>query len=177
MPYAISIKCLNDTALPVVELWREAAEFEEVPSMEALNYPPHMTLAVYDDIEPDRLIGAFRRAFHGGSAISIAFSGICSFRNDFLVLWLRPVSDEPLRQIHAVLHAEIEPTLCHEYYRPGSWVPHCTIAMRIPHAVSEQAIRWADERRAEFSVTFNAADCLWFHPVEIMSEILLAQRP
>lgn len=175
MPHAISLKCLNDTALPVLKLWREAAEFEEVSSMEALNYPPHMTLAVYGDIESDRVVGAFRKVFHGRSAISIAFSGIRSFRNGFLVLWLHPVSDEPLRQVHAALHAEIDPGLCHGYYRPGSWVPHCTIAMRIPHAAAEAAIRWADERQAEFSVMFDAADCLRFHPVEIMSEILLAQ--
>lgn len=143
--------------------------------MEALNYPPHMTLAVYDDIEPDLVVGAFRRVFDQRSAISVAFSGIRFFRNDFLILWARPASDRLLRQVHAALHAEIDPTLCHEYYRPDRWVPHCTIAMRIPHAVAEEAIRWADEKRPEFSVTFNAADCLRFHPVEVMSEILFAR--
>ncbi|TXH81548.1 MAG: 2'-5' RNA ligase family protein, partial [Rhizobium sp.] len=47
MPHAIVLKCANETAAPVMDLWREASRFETSPSMQALNYAPHLTFAVY----------------------------------------------------------------------------------------------------------------------------------
>lgn len=176
MPYGISLKCLNDTASPVFKLWDEAAAFEETASMRALNYPPHITLAVYPGIAVDRLAEAAERVFRGRPAVTSRFSGIGYFENEFFVLWARPDNDERLFQLHAALHREIDPVYCHEHYRPGNWVPHCTIAAKIPKAKSQAAINWANRNRMQFSVTFDIADRVRFPPVKILSEIGLAWR-
>ena len=34
--------------------------------------------------------------------------------------------------MHQAIHAVIDPSLCRPYYRPGAWVPHCTLGMAIP---------------------------------------------
>ncbi|WP_245303115.1 hypothetical protein [Rhizobium esperanzae] len=73
MPYGISLKCLNDTASPVFKLWDEAAAFEETASMRALNYPPHITLAVYQEIAVDRLAEAAERVFRIHPAVTSSF--------------------------------------------------------------------------------------------------------
>ena len=52
MAFAISLKATNDTADPIRELWEEVAQLESRPSIAALDYLPHLTLAVYDDIPP-----------------------------------------------------------------------------------------------------------------------------
>ena len=173
MPYAISLKCSNDTATPILDLWRQASVFETTPSMQGLNYPPHLTLAVYEDISPARLHDAVRKVFHGSPAVSVEFSGIRHFSNDLLVLWTYPIDDGALRQIHQALHSEIDPMLCHHHYRPDHWRPHCTIAMNIPMASAEAALKWAAETPARFTVTFDVADSVRAHPVEILSEIKL----
>ncbi|ANM17672.1 RNA ligase family protein [Rhizobium sp. N541] len=173
MPYGISLKCLNTTASPVFKLWDEAAAFEETASMRALNYPPHLTLAVYQKLASDRLAEALKSVFRTRSTVTVNFSGIGYFDNEFLVLWARPIADDTLFQLHAALHQEIDPADCHEHYRPGSWVPHCTIAAKVPKAKSRAAIDWANENRMQFSVNFDAADCVRFPPVEILSEIAL----
>jgi 2'-5' RNA ligase len=144
--------------------------------MQALNYPPHLTFAIYENILPDHLCEAVRKTFRDIPAISVEFSGIRHFRNDVLVLWARPVDDSALRQAHQAIHQEIDPTLCQAHYRPDHWQPHCTIAMNIPMASAETALIWATETPARFTVTFDAIDCVRSPPVEILSEVKLAPR-
>ena len=48
MAFAISLKATNDTADLIRELWEELAQLESRPPMVALDYLPHLTLAVYD---------------------------------------------------------------------------------------------------------------------------------
>lgn len=170
MPHAISLKCLNETALPIVELWQEASAFEPAPSMKASDYPPQVTLAVYEDFAPPDVLARISGAH---SAIPVTFSGIRYFQNEFLVLWARPVSNDQLLKFHAAVHREIDPALCRDHYRPGRWVPHCTIALKIPGSMFEPAIKWASEIEAQFSVTFDALDIVQFAPVKVLSEVRL----
>lgn len=95
MPHAIVLKCANDSAAPVLDLWREASRFETTPSMEALNYPPHLTLAVYQDIEMSSLVAAVQKIFGSMPPVSIEFSGIGHFPNEMLVLWGAPPMTGP----------------------------------------------------------------------------------
>ncbi|WP_178125488.1 2'-5' RNA ligase family protein [Rhizobium rhizogenes] len=171
--YAISLKCTNDTATPVLDLWREASRFETAPSMQALNYPPHLTLAIYGDIAPEQPLEVVRKVFRDTPSISVEFSGIHHFPNETVVLWARPVDDSVLRRMHQAIHREIDPMLCHEHYRPSHWRSHCTIAMNIPKEAAAAALRWAAETPARFAVTFDIADYIGFPPVEILEEVKL----
>ncbi|AYG65309.1 MULTISPECIES: 2'-5' RNA ligase family protein [unclassified Rhizobium] len=173
MPYAIVLKCTGDSATPVTDLWREASRFETTPSMQALNYPPHLTFAVYPDVAVPWLVAAAQKAFANVPPLSIEFSGIDHFPNEMLVLWARPVDDRVLRQIHSAIHDEIDPALCHEHSRPDRWQPHCTIAMKISAHAAEEALTWAKATPARFTLTFDAVDCVSFPPVEIIREVKL----
>ena len=59
---AIGLKAVNDTARPVRALWAQVGLLEEQPSMQALNYPPHFTFAIYDSIDANLLRSAAREA-------------------------------------------------------------------------------------------------------------------
>ena len=48
MPFAVSVKSANATADAILSLWDQVGLFEDSPSMRALNYPPHITFAIYD---------------------------------------------------------------------------------------------------------------------------------
>jgi 2'-5' RNA ligase len=173
MPYAIVLKCTDDSAAPVLDLWREASRFEASPSMQALNYPPHLTFAVYEDIAVSLLVAAAQKAFANAPPLSIEFSGISHFPNEMLVLWARPVDDRAIRQIHHAIHDEIDPALCHEHSRPDRWQPHCTIAMKIPTSAAGEALRWAAATPAKFTLNFDVVDCIRFPPIEILKEVKL----
>lgn len=59
------------------------------------------------------------------------------------VLWLGPVPDAQLLAHHADVHARLEAAGIEGFdvYQPGSWVPHCTLSMRVPHTRLSPAIR------------------------------------
>lgn len=173
MPYAIVLKCTDDTAAPVLDLWREASRFETTPSMQVLNYPPHLTFAVYENVAASSLVAAAQRAFANVPPLRVEFSGIDHFPNEMLVLWARPSDDRVLRRIHRAVHDEIDPALCHEHSRPDRWQPHCTIAMKIPAGAAEQALVWAKATPAKFTLTFDVVDCISFPPIEIIREVKL----
>lgn len=140
--------------------------------MRELAYPPHITLAVFPH-DPGQLDAMLDDVFASQSRLSIYFEGISYFQNDFLVLWARPRLCGTLIDLHAKLHQQIDPAICHEHYRPGQWVPHCSLATKVPMSQREAAIKWAQQNRAEFLIEFDTADFVEFPPVAVAREYRL----
>jgi 2'-5' RNA ligase len=59
------------------------------------------------------------------------------------VLWLGPVPSGDLLAHHAAVHERLAAggVPSSELYRPGAWVPHVTLSMRVPHSKMAAAIR------------------------------------
>ena len=169
MAFAISLKAVNDTADPIRALWQEVAQFESRPSMVALGYPPHITLAVYDDIPPVQASAVLREAFAGRPALRLTFTRL-RFFDPPLVLWAEPSPSADLTSAHARVHACIDPRHCHPHYRPGAWVPHCTLGTQILLKYRAEALAVAARPIAAFEVVFDVVDCVSFAPVVIMAE-------
>jgi 2'-5' RNA ligase len=173
MAFAISLRVVNDTTGPIRTLWEEVARFESRPSMATLNYPPHLTLAIYDDIPLVRLRAGLREAFAGTSALRLTFTRL-RFFDDPLVLWAEPSLSAALATAHARVHACIDPRLCHPHYRPGAWIPHCTLGTEILAKHREEAIAFVSRPIPAFEVVFDVADCVSFPPVAVIDEQPLA---
>jgi 2'-5' RNA ligase len=174
MAFAISLKAVNDTADRIRALWEEVARFESRPSMSSQDYPPHLTLAIYDNIPPVQLKAVLREAFAGTSALRLAFTRL-HFFDDPLVLWADPSLSAELAAAHAMVHTCLDPRLCHPHYRPGAWVPHCTLGTEILTKDREEAIRFAARPIPAFEVVFDVADCVSFPPVAVLGEQPLAR--
>jgi 2'-5' RNA ligase len=173
MPIAISVKAANETASKIRALWEQASRFEDQSSMHALAYPPHITLAIYDDIERDEVISALDAAFLGKSVFRIAFNGLRYFEATPFVLWAEPTFCSALNQAHAKLHDLIDPALCRAHYRPDAWVPHCTLATQVKSDCLSEALEFANRAIKPFEVVFDTADCVNFPPVAIIKECAL----
>jgi 2'-5' RNA ligase len=168
--FAIGVKAANNTAEPVRALWNQVARFEAASSMTGLNYPPHITLAVYDDIDPALLKAAVADAFAGASALSLTFARIDYFDTDPLVLWAVPSAHSGLTGAHRAVHARIDPRRCHPHYWPSVWVPHCTLGTKIKADRRAEAVKFAARPIQPFRVTFDVADCVSFPPVVVLEE-------
>ena len=176
MPFAITLKAANDTAGPIRALWEEVANLESRPSMAALDYPPHLTLAIYEDVSPDLLKAAFMGAFAETYQLRLTFIRLSVFEGVPLVLWAEPSPSASLASAHSRVHARIDPTLCHPHYRPGAWVPHCTLASQILPENRAKAAEFAASPIQAFEVVFDVADCVSFPPVVVIDERPLTRR-
>lgn len=170
MAFAISIKAVNETARPILALWDEVGRFEDVPSMPALGYPPHITFAIYDEADDRQVRAALTSAFAGIPPIRLNFAAIGWFDNSPPVLWAAPGPSALLPRIHAAIHRAIDPVSCHPHYRPGAWVPHCTLGTRIAEDRRAAAFALTHRPMTPFEVTFDFADALRFLPVEVLEE-------
>jgi hypothetical protein len=89
-----------------------------------------------------------------GPAVAEALTGLTvaprlTVRLDYIgqflgrVLWLGPVPHAQLLAHHAAVHARLHSAGIDSFdvYRPGVWVPHCTLSMRVPLPKLTNAIR------------------------------------
>ncbi|TNC09563.1 2'-5' RNA ligase family protein [Methylobacterium terricola] len=163
MGFAISLRSDHPSAGTVRALWRDAAPFEERPSMARLGYPPHITLAIYDDgVREDEARDALDHACRDLPALRLTFDAIRTFEGPPLVLWAAPRPDPMLYAAHAAIHAVIDPAGCRPHYRPGAWIPHCSLATQVRHECRDDALAFAHAPRAAFEVIFDALDCIAF---------------
>jgi 2'-5' RNA ligase len=171
MMFGITLRTASD-ARPFWQLVDRASSFERSPSIRALGYPPHITLTRYSEISLDLLLGT-ARAFEGEKAFSLTFDRLGAFDADPVVLWLSPRRDQRLIDVHARVHEFIDPMLCDPHYRPQQWTPHLTIATSVATAQRSQALELAAQPIEPFSITFDAAECVSWPPVRVLSTLQL----
>ncbi len=139
--------------------------------MEALNYPPHITLAIYDDVPLADLFKAFDSAFATLSKVKIRFHAIGYFEAPHaLILWADPDLPSSITSIHEHIHSNIDINLCRPSYRPESWIPHCSLATSIDPSRKEDAMAIVRRSMEPIEVEFDVADCASFIPVEVIRE-------
>jgi 2'-5' RNA ligase len=175
VPFALNLNSSNASAAAITSLWDQVSAFEERPSMRALNYPPHFTFAMYDspEVTEETAIAAMQRTAEGRTAVEIGFDSIRHFPGSPLILWAEPESNETLLEMHRQIHAAIDPALCREHYRPGNWIPHCTLAMRTRPERNIEALAFADGFRGGVRVIFDRVDCVKYPPVTVAAEVKL----
>ena len=172
MGFSLNIKASNSSARALTGLWDAVGAFEEMPSMRALGYAPHLTFAIYD---ADHICEATRedaieRAARGETELRLTFDRVGMFEGPALVLWADPRPQDSLLQMHKAIHDVIDPVLCRPYYRPGVWVPHCTLGMNIRPERRAEAKKFAENFRGGVEAIFDVIDCVTFPPLRVAAE-------
>lgn len=168
MTYAITIRAANHSGHAIRRLWDDVSEFETAPSMQKLDYAPHITLGIYETVGPELLYEAVDEIFAELAALTLCFKRLSVFDGQSPVLWAVPVASETLALLSQKLHALIDPELCHRHYRPNAWRPHCTLGTDIRPEYADAARDFARRRVSLFEVIFDRADCVAFPPVKIL---------
>jgi hypothetical protein len=96
---------------------------------------PHVSLGVCDSLDSD----SFRAEFMAFAAatpaddFTLASVGVFPTGADG-VLFLAPIVTRGLLSMHADFHAVFEKYAVarQDYYLPGNWVPHCSLALNVP---------------------------------------------
>ena len=173
MAGAISICARNPTRQGVVSLWHQAGKFEDEPSMPKLGYPPHITFAIYDEIDQQKLHQVMRSVFSAVQPVRILFDRIAFFDASPLILWAAPSDRSKLDDVHDAIHRHLTQDECRAHYVPGNWIPHCTLATDIPDHNRAAAIAFATQGIEPFEVIFDSAECVSFPPVRVTERLAL----
>jgi len=142
MVAAIELYLDVDATRRVRNLW-QALEAEGVPTLASLQnerHRPHVSLAAAHRLSPEAVAAALGDADLGvGMTLDLDFVGQFVGR----VLWLGVAPTEALLARHRLVHERLTAggVEAWEHYRPGRWVPHCTISMRVPNPLLAGALR------------------------------------
>jgi hypothetical protein len=123
-------------------LWH-ALEAEGIPTLASLQndrHRPHVSLAAAAQLAPDAVTAALTGVAVGhGLTVDLDFVGQFVGR----VLWVGVTATEELLAHHRLVHERLSAAGVEvwDHYRPGRWVPHCTVSLRVPNALLAPAIR------------------------------------
>jgi 2'-5' RNA ligase len=123
-------------------LWRalEAEGIQTLASLQAERHRPHVSLAAAVKLAPEPVAAALEGLDLGvGLTLDLDFVGQFVGR----VLWLGVTPTAELLAVHRAVHERLTAAGIEawEHYRPGRWVPHCTVSMRVPNPRLAVALR------------------------------------
>lgn len=142
MVAAIELYLDVDTTRRVRRLW-QLLEDDGVPTLASLlnqRHRPHVSLAAARALDPEAVAAALDGQELGrGLTLDLDFVGQFVGR----ILWLGVVPTVGLLGLHHAVHDRLEKhgVEVWDHYRPGRWVPHCTISMRVPNPMVAPAVR------------------------------------
>lgn len=97
---------------------------------------PHITLASWDDDKEIDLTNEIKGFAQEAQGISLLFSSIGIFPTDPRVVYLSPIKDESLINLHNCFYQKLDGQIENyiKFYTPDYWVPHCTLATKLTEA-------------------------------------------
>lgn len=154
MAYAI-VMCFDpETERKIRTVWEKLAgggvNFSPLNS----GWRPHISLAVFDRLDVADAKAKLELFSSGISSFRLMLSNLGVFAGEESVLFLSPVVNERLLRTHRDLHRLFEDYADAEweYYLEERWVPHCTLAERLPRSIVPKAAEIA----CEISLPINA---------------------
>lgn len=130
MRYAIEMYFDKETEEKIMSLAQKIADNNLSTKFLEWKTRPHVTLAVFNDVDENKCINLLKEFVRGRQAIPAFLSGVGMF-NDTKTVFLNPSMKKSMYQLHADLHETFKDFDAKgwEWYQPEGWVPHCTIAL------------------------------------------------
>ena len=109
------------------------------PVLDELGNGPHISLAVFSQLTLDSFEPHLEEFARSQSPFSVCLKGVASFPG---VVFLGPEKTAALMRIHSDFHALLRKLniRTNDYYLPGNWVPHCTMAQDLEEQAMEKAM-------------------------------------
>jgi 2'-5' RNA ligase len=141
----------------------------------------HISLGVYDDLPIDAVRAKLRGFVRDAFSLPARLASIGTFPGTTSVLFLAPVHDLLLFDLHRRFHDALADTgaVVWEHYRPGAWVPHVTLAFDITTAALPEALAIVAQAWSAGPTTLDHLRFIRLRPVETIDlhPLALASGP
>lgn len=162
----------------IQDVWALLGKLYGGPRATELGVRPHLSLTSFAAGEPTwlrtELVALAARFAH----FPIDLVATESFPTTEGVVYLAPAPCRELEAIHQTFHDAIRRhgEDGHPYYRPGVWVPHCTVATDVPEPVLEDVVERARESLETSTVDVVAVGAVRYRPAQELFRVRLGPR-
>ncbi len=176
MPYAVVLHFGDELETQVLALWQKLADTKLTSSL--LNFGisrPHISLASFEQADVNILLKHVEDLAKSTFSFPLSFDSVGSFPTDERVIYLTPTRPKALANIHANFHKNIQHAglSCNEYYLPGQWLPHCTVAYKVEDSKFEKAIEYCQKADHQFHGDITEIGVLEYRPIKELASFPL----
>jgi 2'-5' RNA ligase len=131
MPFGVILYFDDQTETSILNVWKSLAENRLTSSMLTEGIRPHITLAIFDDLDCRPCENELKKITSKTASPLIQFTHLGLFTYPEPVIFAAPLVTKALLDFHYELHEKLtvdgkDPW---ELYLPGRWVPHCSLAL------------------------------------------------
>ena len=171
MGFAVELYFDAKTESKLLDLRQELVE-EGVPKLlHALGERPHVSLAVFSEIQLDSLVEITKKFVDQLTQFEIQFSSVGAFTSPSNVLFCSPVPTKKLLDYHARFHQILneQGLICSDYYLPSQWVPHSSVELEIPNDLFAKAFEIVRQNFKPISGQFQEIGIVEFRPIKSLA--------
>jgi 2'-5' RNA ligase len=144
MPYTIELQLNRAAEAKFLAHWETLRSEGVSDLLFNLGYKPHMTLAMYREIDEAKTFAKLEKFIAGETAIPVEFRHLSV---DARGIFCQPTESAALRKFHARFEKKFGKSF-RDIDHAGIWMPHCTIGMELPTekigmAVDQLLATWA----------------------------------
>jgi len=163
MGYAVVLTFDGILEKAVLEIWDQMERLGE--SLKNWGSMPHITLAGFQDVDPEGLENAAQRFSRKIKPINIKFSAFGGFSTEEHVIFLAPDPTIELLNAHQLFFDELGGLADQTSYKPGIWIPHTTIAMNVPEKYYSRAFGICSKLCLPISGKASGVEIIKFMPI------------
>ncbi len=129
---------------------------------------PHITLAAWNDEKERDLTNEIKQFALEVEGTGVLFSSIGIFPADQSVVYLSPVKDDNLNNIHSRFYQKLGGLIGNfvKYYTPDHWVPHCTLAAKLTKAEVLESVSILMDIQFPIKATISQVELIKCKPME-----------
>ena len=168
MGYAVELYFDADSDRAVRNLWKRIADAVGPSYMPESGARPHVSLAVYDHLDSDGFACILEKFAKTLVPFDFMLSSVGTFPTKEGAVFLAPVVNQDLLTTHKTFHDAFAKYRASEspYYFPGSWVPHCTVALDLKPDQIGGAVESCWGASLPIQGNFEQISILEFRPVK-----------
>ena len=178
MPFALVMYFDSLSEKPIRELWQKIADAGITSTLARAGVRPHLTLTIFDQVSriprEDELAG-FARKSH---LTDLQATYIGFFSQPDPVVFVAPTPTQELMDFHrSIIHVLMEDAQpISANYLPGTWVPHCTIALDFPKKRIPEVVELCLDLPLPFIMHATQVGVVEFQPMKDLFKCNLTTR-
>ena len=176
MPSAVVLYFDRHSGSIIRKVWKQINASGLAANMQEAGIRPHITLAVFDELpcQPcDRVLADLAAHTH---LIPLQMHHLGIFLHPEPVIFVAPIPTIELLMFHqAVVEAlSIDGARPRDIYKPGMWIPHCTLAIGFEHQSLPQLVEFSLSLQLPFDIRINQIGVVEYQPLKDLYKFDLA---